>query len=323
MNNLDYLNTEDIWNILDNLKYKQIINTNTNSNKNNYCNYCKQESIENTCRDCGLVISNQVEFSNYIFEEEVIKKTNYSKCNKNNSKLIKMQEWLRWTNDEKKEYKLSQYIKELCNKLKITENMVDSVCSFVIQVMIAIKESNDGPKRSRVKDGIIIVCIHYISKNYDNYVVYSYIELAKQIDLNIKYISKADKLIMDLIHSDKLRVPEEFIKNILKPENPIDHVIKIINKYSLQINETLINQVSTLIDICQDNDILVDHTPLSIGVVCFYYILSINNIEINIKAFSELYQLSMVTILKTFNKLKTHRISLEKFGILCLQPTPN
>lgn len=305
------MNDDEIWNLLYSFNTKnESIN---DENPIAHCNGCKIETLDSTCRNCGLVITNVVEYSDYVFQEETPKRNvNQSTIN---SKLSKMQEWLKWTTEEKRDYKLTQYIKDICNKIQINEGIITTVCDFVLKVMSAIKESNNGPKRSRVKDGIIIICIHYVSKNSNTNLIYSYIDLAKKIDLPIKYISNADKLITDLINSSKLKIPEEFIRNIIRPDNPIDYVTKIISSMSLNVNPLLINQVSDLINICEDNDILVDHTPQSIGVVCFYYILIINNIDINIKTFADLYKLSMVTIMKTFNKLKTHKASLEKLGI--------
>lgn len=292
---------DSIWKIFDNcnsIKEDKYIK--------NYCRECNKNIIDSTCEDCGLVVSNEIEFSNYVFDEESVKKplkvNSYS-----NSRIIKMQEWSRWSNEEKKEYKLNQYINELCLKLKVHQMIIGSVCSLVYQVMIAIKDSSDGPKRAKVKDGIIIMCIYYTLKNSDvdnEYI--SYIELSKRINLDIKYVSKADKLIMDLINIGQLKLPEKFIENIVKPEKPMEHIFRVIKKYNLDINDKIINQVCTLINICEDNDILVDHTPLSIGVGCFYYILDYNNIDINAKVISELYKISIVTILKIFNKLKVY-----------------
>jgi transcription initiation factor TFIIIB Brf1 subunit/transcription initiation factor TFIIB len=131
----------------------------------------------------------------------------------------------------------------------------------------------------------------------------------------MKYISKADKIIMEMINSGKLKFSDDFMNNLLKTEKPIDYVTKIIEKYEMKVHPQILEQVSELINICEDNDILLDHTPLSVGVSCFYYILDLNNIDINIKVFSEIYDLSIVTVTKTFNKLKQYKTSLEKLGI--------
>ena len=307
---MDDSEIDKIWEVFDK-QYPSINSTQTNIRRNNVqCPECDAVTYDSVCNNCGLMLNNDQEYSSYHFEEPVQYKPHYSNSN---NRLMKMQEWMMWTNEEKTEYKLNKYTKELCEKLQITESLIDSVCNLVSQIMTAIKSSCDGPKRSRVKDGIIIVCIYYISKGTSS--TYSYMDLAKKINLNMKYISKADKLLMELINSNKLNVSQEFMNNFFKTENPIDYVTKIIDKYQLGINQQILDQVIELIDVCEDNDILLDHTPLSVGVSCFYYILDMNNIEINVKMFSELYDLSIVTVLKTFNKLKQHKDNFEKLGI--------
>jgi transcription initiation factor TFIIIB Brf1 subunit/transcription initiation factor TFIIB len=311
---MDELDITKIWEIFDKQcpsRSSQISQYKTQE----LCPECNSlaATLESVCNNCGLILNNNKEFSSYHFEEPIQYKQSYSKSN---NRIMKMQEWMMWTNEEKTEYKLNKYTKELCEKLQIHDSIIDSVCNLVSQIMTAIKSSCDGPKRSRVKDGIIIICTYYISKGTT--MVYSYIDLAKKIELNMKYISKADKLLMELINSNKLNVSRNFMDNFFKTENPIDYVTKIIDKYDLGINDNILNQVIELISICEDNDILLDHTPLSVGVSCFYYILDINNIGINVKMFSELYDLSMVTVLKTFNKLKQHTINFEKLGLKCL-----
>lgn len=311
---MDDIDVDKIWSILDGQNKPPVQPVSSSPSKNyQTCPECATILYDSTCNSCGLMLNDNQEFSNYSYEEPIQYKSSYTG---NNTRLKKMQEWMMWTNEEKTEYKLNKYTKELCDKLQIHEQFVDAVCNLVSQVMNAIKSSCDGPKRSRVKDGIIIVCIYYISKGSSN--VYSYIDLAKKIDLNMKYISKADKVLMELINSNKLNLSSDFMDNFYKTENPIDYVTKIIDKYQLNINKQILDQVIELINICEDNDILLDHTPLSVGVSCFYYILDINNIEINVKMFSELYDLSMVTVLKTFNKLKLHKSNFEQFGIVPL-----
>lgn len=271
--------------------------------KNDKCTNCLGERlgyVDNNyvCMECGLVIDEDRLNNNCSFES--LQQTVSIKSSKTNSKLSKMQEWYMWTNEEKNTYKLKVYVRNLCIKLNIVECLFENICNIVIMVMDSIKR-NDGTKRARVKDGIIVSCIHYVSK--DTSIPYSYIDMAKTLNLDIKYVTRADKLILELINCKKLNMNKSLILDTMKP---YDYVINTIQKYNIKIDNKVLLDVKTVIEICEDNDVLLDHTPLSIGVCCFYYILQLRNIEIDLKVFSDLYDLSVVTVLKTYNKLKIY-----------------
>lgn len=259
-------------------------------------------SYETTCNNCGLVLTRDYcsNISSFETIEPIQKKTYHSH---QSSKLKKMQEWYMWTNDEKSQYKLSQYTKNLCQKLELLENLYDSICQTVFKVMEAIKKQ-EGTKRARVKDGIILVCIQYVY-HYLNEITNkpSAIELAKKINLDIKYITKAEKIVLELINKNPKILNKSAILDIKKPMEYVHHVNL---KHNLQIPNSILDKVDYLINKCEKNDILLDHTPLSIGVCCLYYVLKLNNIEIDLKIFSNIYNLSVVTVMKTYNKLKSN-----------------
>lgn len=288
------------------------------------CKNCNEDLqlCDNVCYNCGLE-TRGVEYSSYNFEE--IEQIPYKKASFQNSRITKMQEWFTWTSEEKNEYKLNKYTKDFCynlnntfssNKINIVlnESMIEQVVIFVSQVMKAIKDDFNGPKRSKVKDGLIIMCVYYVLKSNDGTYI-SYIDISKLLKIEMKHISNANKTITLLINNGKLKVKESFKNLIFTTEKPIDYINKIIEKYNLLIDPLILIQVSNLIDICEDNDILLDHTPLSIGVSCFYYILTLNSLEIDIKLFSELYSISIVTIDKTFKKLLCFKEQFSKLGI--------
>lgn len=272
---------------------------------------------DDVCEYCGLE-TRDITYVNYNFKNEDDTKT----CNSTN-RIEKIQNWYNWSKDEKNEYKLNLYTIQYCNKLNsitndffLNQNIIKQICDFSCNLMRAIKDDFNGSKRSKVKDGLIIMCIYYILKFNNLYT--SYITISKLLNIEIKYISKANKIILQLINNHKLNIPQNLIDSINKIDNPMDYINKIIEKHNLIINPNILDQVSKLINICQDNDILLDHTPLSIGVSCFYYILSINFIEININIFSSIYNISIVTILKTFKKLTSFTSKLEQMGIKCI-----
>lgn len=306
------------WDDMNKSKLDSQSNLTMSPSKCRSCDSCNiiYDEVNVTCRDCGLIQSESLNVSDYSYEKDV-ESTNFKKCGSKSSKrIIQMQEWYMWSNSEKNDYKLNKYTKDFCYKLNISENIMNEVCDLVVKIMNAIRKRNDGPKRSKVKDGIIIACIYYISKNIRDGVVYSYIDLAKKSNLDMKYISKADKIIMELMSFNKENGLNIDKNVITQTERPIDYVSKILGKYNLTTTfediDHIMKQINMLIIICEDNDLLIDHTPLSVGVTCFYYILVLNNIDIDMKMFSMMYDLSVVTVMKTYNKLKVHQEKLDK-----------
>ena len=300
---------DKIWNEIETVKT-------TNAIKQiEICSNCDSLNLINDndsiiCKDCGLILSDQLCLSNYNFEESI----DYIKKSNPNNKITKMQKWMEFTNEEKNLYKLKQDTRILCEKLEIYDNLIESITEMVINIMNHVKK-NDGPKRSRVKDGIIIICIYYISKKYN--CNYSYISLAQKINLSMKYVTKADRILMEIMNCDASN-SLQIDKNILfKQEEPIRYIKTVIIKYNL--NDALYNkidiilhQTEVLINICKDNDLLIDHIPLSVGVCCFYYILKMMNIDINMNLFLKMFNLTNITIIKIYSQLQEYDEKLHK-----------
>lgn len=299
-------NLDKIWKEFKTDKSKDTLTSNEGifNDQCKSCTNCFGENLHTNyldliCYDCGLVIS-----SNYVTNcssfETVPEAIPKKKFTNHNNKISKMQDWYMWTNDEKNIYKLKMYVKNLCQRLKISEYLNEQIVNIVTMVMDTIKR-NDGTKRARVKDGIIVICIYYVSK--DTITPYSYMDMAKRLDLDIKYVTRAERLILELLNSKKLNLSKSVV---LDTQKPYDYIINTIKSKNLNIDNQILEHTQSLITICEDNDILLDHTPLSVGVSCFYYILKSNNIDIDLKLFSELYDLSVVTVVKTYNKLKVY-----------------
>lgn len=277
------------------------------------CTFCQNDDLieDNftiTCKECGLILNNELNTSSYSFSEE-IQSNNKSKGSF--SKLTKMQKWMEWTPEEKQIYKLKNDTRLLCETLKIDEKLINTICDFVCNIMYKIKQV-EGSKRSRVKDGIVIMCICHISNNpvYNTF-SYNSVTLAKKLGLDVKYITKADKILMEIMNCDlnnSLHIDKLLVH---KQESPIDYINKIIQKYNLNVNKEIINKTQQLINICQDNDLLTDHTNLSLSVCCFYYVLNLSNIEIDIKFFTKMFNVTNITINKIIGKLKQHDTKIQ------------
>jgi transcription initiation factor TFIIIB Brf1 subunit/transcription initiation factor TFIIB len=277
------------------------------------CNhdYTIQESFK-VCSICGIVDKDFLDTCNISYnvidESGVIKSggKSKSKCS-NNSKLSKMIKWNMYSNQDKNQYKLIKATKELLENFNFNENIINSICNLVVKVIKGI-----GSKRAKVKEAVIIVCTYYILK-YNGITHYTQSNLASLIGLESKSISKADKLILEYINCESNKeFSKEFINVFDTTEKSIDYITTIIQKYDINIPNHIIEKTEQLIMICEDNDILLDHTPLSVGVACFYYILKENNTKVDIKLFSEIYNQSIVTITKTYSKLLPFKTKLNQ-----------
>ena len=285
-------------------------------NENDFtCSSCGfiEYNTDGVCTNCGLIFMNKIEYdsfdsTNMNDDNECDIKSYFKKCSNKYSKISKMQIWYTWSNDEKNLYKLSQYTKDLCNKLNITLH-IDYICNLVNTILYKLKD-NDCSKRTRVKDGIIVVCIHYTYKKNNVFVNthFSTKTLAKSVKLDIKYITRAERSIIELMNKNKIILDKNVFFNINSPimyiKNNSVHLNfnngLLLNKDTL---ESLYKKTEILIDLCEKNELLMDHTPHSIGIGCFYYILKMSNIDVDLYQFSKEYKLSCVTVSKLFKKL--------------------
>lgn len=308
--------TSEIWEQFDSIKNLQETELETvaqtaGSTSDSVCRNCGHvcdtrfnTETESCCENCGIILSNH----NFVHGYQEIIPTRHTSSSKFGN-IQRLQQWTMYSNEEKSQYKLKKYTESICEKVGIEAHLVPFVCDTVCNVMDIIKE-NEGTKRARVKDGIIISCIHYLSKYLDQ--KYDSVSLAKRLGINIKYITKADKIILPLIHAGKLKFDK---RSFLQTETPFFYVNQMIEQYHLQIPEFMITQVHRLINICEENDLLLDHTPQSVGICCFYYILKLNNIQIDVKLFIEIYNISAVTLFKTYSKLQNHQELFKRYNI--------
>ena len=139
--------------------------------------YIISTNIETLCGDCGLVSEKIISNYQYIDTQPI-------------SKMI-------YTNQEKSNYVLKKFIIELCKDLEIPEQLLNHIINLSVKVLKSIA-TYYNVKRSNVKTGIILVCIENISEYYSAY------KLSKQIDLDIKHVSRAYEFTNTLLISKKL-----------------------------------------------------------------------------------------------------------------------
>jgi hypothetical protein len=284
-------NYDSIWETVFSQRVKK--ETVSQPNKSN----CEHLECENfICLECGVVLENHPEFDNYAYEHPIESKGHSTPFNR----LSKLQEWIAWSKEEKVEYKLKKYVREFCEQLSIYPNLIDSVCNLVYHVLEKIKEKNDGSKRSRVKDAIIINCITYINKDYCPY------DLAKRANIDVKYISKADRVLLGL----------NLLKNAPQTEKKDEKTFRqefLCKQGLLSYLEQIEQNYVILTELCEDNQLLPQSDT---SVICFYYLLDkiLGNSNGNlVNTFSDHFKITTSHLIKSLNKLKKLQEKIDKW----------
>jgi hypothetical protein len=187
--------------------------------------------------------------------------------------------------NEQKEVTLNNYIKTIFTRLDLPLVIYNSTCNVAFDL---ITKMNTFTKYKGIylKQAIIIISI------CDLFNVYNYKYLANKINLHVKYILKAKNVISDLICN----------KHVLKIHDSIDPmniIYSIIHNNNLEIPEYILATTSRLV-----KEFPVScHQPSSIAISCLYHVICKFNINIDIKLFSNIYNLSESTITKIINKI--------------------
>lgn len=265
----------------------------------NTCRGCQSHNIviadvDYVCIDCGLVADEQGPILT-----EYPSHTEHMPVTKRRGEVSKLHQWTMYTSQEKTRYKLSTYTRALCEKIGIENVLVDRVCDMVQDVMDVVTQL-EGAKRARVKDGIVIACIHFVSKEY-GYKVYDVGELGAKAGVQTKFITRAQTTVIELIQRGKLQLNPDVL---LKTKMPMDFVMEAIQRNRLRIPSVVLKRVENVISACVENNVLANNTNLAIGATCFYYVLKEHNIEFDTKLFSEMYGITFATLNKTYNRLK-------------------
>ena len=173
------------------------------------------------------------------------------------SKLLQIEEWNKYTKEEKRKYQLFKYIKEHCEAYNLNICIIDIVCDIVYRILTVLEETQEGSKRGKVKEGFIVTCIRYVC----------YIKNIELNEMNTpkvdkKYIIKANKIIIELVNLNKL-VMERFNEYV---NNYNENIPSILNKTDRSIH-------TQMITFCKENDLLLEHSDKMIHMACIYYIL--------------------------------------------------
>ena len=90
---------------------------------------------------------------------------------------------------------------------------------------------------------------------------------------------------------------------LLFSQQPIYYINSVIQKYNIVIDEKIKSDILYILDDIKNKNKLSQHNPISIASTSFYFVLKQNNINIDIKFISHIFNISNVTIIKSFNNL--------------------
>ena len=324
-NHVDYI--EDI-NIFDDIlndyhsledSEKEIDNTNIKKNKNNslmWCYDCNTDDIvKNTlrgyfsCNLCGENLGNFMDSSsNFIdFEDKNGSSKGTYLLNKilpdiSSQIIIKgvyngVQNLQKWNSVPYKQKKLNDVFTILQNAClhKNIYKCIEDTAKIMYRQIYDNKANNDKNIifRGANYDSLIAACLFMACKT-NNYII-SKRETELLFGLEKNVMRKGLKIFKGLAKEKKFNLkititkPEDFIKNFFDRIN---------------ITKNLLDQAIQLVKNIQKIQIANSHNPISIAVGAIYLIIYINNIPISKKELSTTFDISQVTIKKTFNKLE-------------------
>jgi transcription initiation factor TFIIIB Brf1 subunit/transcription initiation factor TFIIB len=201
-----------------------------------------------------------------------------------------------FSKSEQKNISLNKYIYSILVKLELPTIIHNSIADIAFVLITSVYKYLNS-KGSYLKKALIVITA------YKLYNIYSYTELIKKIDLPIKYISKAEMNIAELVSTKK--IPFNILKNI-HSDHPIRFIYNIIHINKLTVSQDILQQTHSLISKCMEIGMTSDHQPSSIAISSLFFIIKQQKIDIDIRIFSNIYGLSHITISKIHDKIKLH-----------------
>ena len=149
--------------------------------------------------------------------------------------------------------------------------------------------------RGTNRRALVASCVFYACKRKGS--TRSPKEIAKLFDLNYKDITKGYKMFLRLIlkqmhNENKISNPEDFITRYCR---------------DLHIKNNYIDQATQIARNIQKLDIASTHTPFSVATSSIVLMIEINKFNIDRKYIAKKFNVSDVTIIKTYKKIEKYR----------------
>ena len=317
---LDNDYTEDINEFDDILKdyYSLDNDEKTDKNKNKslmWCYDCNTDDIIKyplhfTCNKCGENLGNFVDTSSnfvdlddkssanqgtFILNKSLPDTTSQISIKGNyKSGVCKMMKWNSIKYKEKKLNDVFTTIQNACSAKNIVK-CVEDTAKIMYKQIYDNKVDNEKNTIFRGLNyrSLIASCLFMACKT-NNYIILMK-EIAVLFELKKTDMKRGMKIFKNLSKQKKFNLK----MTIVKPEDFIRGCFEKIN-----INKCFLEQAIQLVMNIQKIQIANSHTPISIAIGAIYLVIYMNNVNISKKDLARIFDISQVTIKKTFNKLE-------------------
>lgn len=305
------INDDSLWNILDN-----ITDDNIKKSSKYICTDCNSSNIIYTsgrgsyvCGDCGIenqeLFDESPEWNNYDDKGDNIRCGTYinpfypksslgTTINASGYSKVKM---LRsWGQVSYKEKSLSEVLNDIeskCKKYNITKAIIDN--TKILYRNIRDLKNDNGKNiiiRGINRKQIIAACLYFgaILQKFPR----STNEVADIFELDIKQVTKGCRNFLDIMK-------DNFIIFNIKPSHGSDFIERF--GYKLKISKEAIQLAKIISDNSVKLDLTSDHQAISLTAASILLAINILKENINKKVVSEIFEISDVTISKTYNKM--------------------
>lgn len=293
-----------------------------NSFKCNNCGSNNYQNIKNQiiCLDCGNILSfssvNSIEITTESTILTPIDKLFFQTSKMNtimrfkNPVLNQMQYW-NGKHSEKSNKNIVKFLQINCDKLNLKQKILNDAVNLYFlshtnieghkrilnhDNYIHVNYNEHIITRGKNKIGIIGACLYYACKK-NNYLL-DIKKIAEAFNVKPIIIHKGCKIFIEAIKKTKIDIDT----NIVLPIHFINYIID-----KLEIENSTSKKIKELIVKIQDNNLCLNHSPLSVCIcsVLLYY-KHINKKIFN-KKISELFDISNVTINKTLTDLNQYK----------------
>lgn len=179
-------------------------------------------------------------------------------------------------------------VEELCKQLGICYRL-DTIKEYTCTVLDSVYKVH-GQKRRGVKMALILYCINKVV-NASTLIE----DMAKRVNIDKKYIYKAEKLLAEL--------PRQIF--CLDTPSPVEYVKSIYNTHDNSIIEyDIMQELEQFVNICQKNHVLARNTYTCMGSSCLYFILLNHGYHVEIDTFCKTYNISKTNLERLYKTLE-------------------